>query len=46
MDAKFHGTWYVVAAENDEFYSVSTISVYKDYLDMTYKGVRWFIFSQ
>ena len=46
LDAKFNGRWYVIAAENDEFYSVSTISVYKDYLDMTYKGVRWFIFSQ
>ena len=24
MDAKFNGRWYVIAAENDEFYSVST----------------------
>jgi len=48
MEAKYQGRqWFVIAVENDEFYSVSSFSYHswKDYLDITYMGVRWFIYS-
>merc|ERR1711935_1010652 len=45
MISKYQGRWFVCAVENDEYYSVSVTSGYKEYLDLTYKGVRWIIFS-
>merc|ERR1711935_126361 len=45
MVSKYQGRWFVCAVENDEYYSVSVTSGYKEYLDLTYKGVRWIIFS-
>ena len=45
MVSKYQGRWFVCAVENDEYYSVSVSSGYKEYLDLTYKGVRWIIFS-
>merc|ERR1712086_892696 len=43
--SKYQGRWYVSAVESDEYYSASGFSGYKEYLDLTYKGVRWNIFS-
>ena len=45
MNAKYQESWFVIAVENDEFYSVSYLSGVKEHLDITYKGVRWFIYS-
>merc|ERR1712086_1030863 len=45
MVSKYQGRWYVSAVENDEYYSASKIVGYKEYLDLTYKGVRWMVFS-
>jgi len=48
MNAKYYRRqWLVIAVEDDEFYSVSSFShhSWKDYLDITYMGVRWFIYS-
>merc|ERR1711935_1333435 len=42
---KFKGRWYVAAMEADEYYSYSQFSGIKEYLNLTYKGVRWCIYS-
>ena len=43
--SEFKGRWYVIAMEADEFHSSAKLFDNNDYLELTYKGVSWVMFS-